>query len=110
MSGSESGVTGLTPKRLDPLETAMLAISDEGMEASVSFAEVGALSVGTSESFGVDAFRCSSATFHFRPGTHSSRRWPSTRRGIGAETTGRAIVWSAELEQTVHRGALGSFS
>jgi hypothetical protein len=79
MSGREGGVTGLTPKRLDPLETAVLAISDEGMEESVSGAKVGALLVGTSEAFGVDAFGRSSTAFHLPPGPYRKRRWSSTR-------------------------------
>ena len=63
--------------------------------------------VGTGEPFGAYAFGGSPSAFHFRPGTHRSRSWPSTRRGIGAETTGGAVVWAAGLEQTVERAALG---
>jgi hypothetical protein len=37
----------------------------------------------------------STAAFHLAKAAHSSRRWPFTRRGRGAETTGRAIVWRA---------------
>ena len=45
----------MTPKRLDPLETAMLAIADQGVDVSFRVPEVRALGVGTSEALGVDA-------------------------------------------------------
>jgi hypothetical protein len=69
MSGREGGVTGLTPKRLDPLEMAMLAVADQGMDVSFCVPEVRALRVRTSEPFGLYAFGSSPAAFHLTPGT-----------------------------------------
>src|SRR5215469_14575885 len=100
-SGTKCGVAGLTTKRLDPLDMAMLAIPDQGMDMSIGDPEVRALLVGAGEPLGVDAFGCSPSAFHLRPGRRSSRRWPSSRRGRGGETTGGAIVWGAGLQQIV---------
>src|SRR5215471_21722291 len=61
--GSERGATRLTPKGLDRLSTAMLAVPDQRVDASVCLAKVRALPVGTGEAFGVDAFGGSSAAF-----------------------------------------------
>jgi hypothetical protein len=97
-SGSEGGVAGLTTKRLDPLSLAMSAISDQGVDVSVCDPGVRALRVGTSEALGVDPLGGSPAAFHFAPGSHRRRQWPSTRRGSGGETTGGAIVWAAGLQ------------
>ena len=109
-SSTEGGVAGLAAKGLDPLDTAMLAISDQGVDVCIGDPEVRAEGVGTSEPLGVDAFGCSSSAFHLRPATHRQRRWPSSRRGSGGETTGGAIVWAAGLQQTVERAALGPSS
>ena len=108
--GSERGAAGLAAKRLDPLGMAMLAISNQRVDVSVGDPEVRALLVGTGEALGVHALGCSPPAFHLTPGTHRRRRWPSTRRGSGGETTGGAIVWGAWLEQTVERAALGPSS
>lgn len=107
-SGSERRVTGLTAKRLDALSLAMLAITHQRVDGSVSDAKIRALRVGAGVARGVYAFGCSSAVFQLRPGTH--RRWPATRRRSGAETTDGAIVWAAGLEQTMERAALGPCS
>jgi hypothetical protein len=48
--------------------------------------------------------------FTSHQGRDFRRRWPSTPRGSGAETTGGAIVWGAGLQQTVERAALGPSS
>src|SRR5712692_9501096 len=47
--GSESPVTSLAAKRLDPLSMAMGAIPDQGVDVSVSDPGVEALLVGTGE-------------------------------------------------------------
>ena len=107
---SERGVAGLTAKGLDALGLAMLAIPDQRVDVSIGDAEVRALLVGTGEACGVHAFGGSPAAFDLAPGAHRQRRWPSTRRGSGGETTGGAIVWGAGLEQTVERVALGPSS
>ncbi len=85
----------------------MLAISDERVDSSVSVPKVAALWVGTSEALGVYAFGSSSSAFDLTPGTHRQRRWLYSRRGRGGESTGRAIVWAARLEEAVERSALG---
>jgi len=72
--GSESRVTGLTAKRLDALSLAMLAITHQSVDGSVSDAKIRALRVGTGVARGVYAFGCSPPAFHLRPGTHRSRR------------------------------------
>jgi hypothetical protein len=77
-SSTERGVAGLTAKGLDALGTAMFAISDQGMNVSIGNPEVRAAVVGTSETLGVYAFGGSPPAFHLTPGTHRSRRWPST--------------------------------
>ncbi len=106
-SGSERGMAGLATERLDLLSTTVLAIADQSVDLSIGVAEVGALLIGTGEARGVHALGCSSAAFHLRPGAYRSRCWLSTRRGGGGETTGRAIVWAAGLQQTVERATLG---
>src|SRR5215472_2956631 len=85
----ERGAALLAAKRLDRLSLAMLAIPNQRVELIIGVAEVGALRVRTSEAHGGDALRSSSLTFHLTPGTYRRRRWPSTRRGRGGETTGR---------------------
>src|SRR5579864_6109387 len=59
----ERGTAGLTPKRLDPLETAMLAVADQSVDVSVSVPEVRALGVGTGVAVGVHALGRSPAAF-----------------------------------------------
>ncbi len=75
--GSERGAAGLTTKRLDALGTAMLAISDEGVDPIIGDAEVRALLVRTGEACGVHTLGDSPPAFHLWPGTHRSRRWSS---------------------------------
>src|SRR6266852_4385206 len=106
-SSTERGVAGLAAKGLDPLDTAMFAISHQSMDASISDAKVPALLVRTGEACGIYPLGSSPLAFHLTPGTHWRRRCPSTQRGRGAETTGRAIVWGAGFQQTVERAALG---
>ena len=90
-SGTEGGAASLTPKRLDWFGLATLAISDERMDLIISIAEVLTLLIGTGKALGIHALGGSPAAFHLAPGTHRSRRWPCTRRGSGAETTGGAV-------------------
>ncbi len=109
-SSTERGAASLTAKRLDALGPAMLAIANERMHVSIGDPAVSAPRVGTSETFGVYAFGGSSAAFHLAPRAHRPRRWASTRRGSGGESTGGTIVWAAGLEQTLEPGALGPSS
>jgi len=88
----------------------MRAISDQSVEVSISDPEVQTLVVGTGVALGVYALGGSTLAFHLRPGTHWQRRWLSTRRGSGGETTGRAISRRTRLEQTMERRALGPSS
>jgi hypothetical protein len=106
-SSTERGVAGLAAKGLDALGPAMLAIANERMSVSIGDPAVPALQASTSETFSVYAFGGSSAAFHLEPGAHRPRRWASTRRGSGGESTSRTIVWGAGLEQTVECAALG---
>ena len=69
----------LTAKGLDALGTAMLAISDEGMDVRISDPEVQTLLVGTSETLGVYAFGGSTPAFDLAPGTHWRGHWPFIR-------------------------------
>jgi hypothetical protein len=94
-SCTEGGAAGLTPKRLDALDTAMLAISDQGVDVSIADPGVRALGVGTGETLGVHLLGCSPSTFHLAPGPHKQRRWTSTRRGDAGEATSGAIKWGA---------------
>ena len=82
------------------LSTTMLAISHQCMDASISDAKVPALVVRTGEAIGIYPLWSSPPAFHLTPGTHWLRHCPSTQRGRGAETTGRAIVWGAGFQQT----------
>ena len=54
-TSTEGGAAGLTTERLDQLDMAMFAITDEGVDVRISVAEVPALRIRTSEPFGVDA-------------------------------------------------------
>ena len=105
VSSAERGAASLKTKRLDPLDTAMLAVADQGMEVSVSVAKVLTLRVRTSEARGIYVFRGSPPAFHLTPGAH--RPWLSSRRGRGGESTGGTIVGSAGLEQTGEPAVLG---
>ena len=109
-SRTEDGTAGLTPKGLNLLGTAMLAIADQRVFLCVSVAKVRALPVETGEALGGDALRSSPPAFHLAPGTNRSMRWPSSHRGNRAETTGGAIVWATGLEETVEHVALDPFS
>ena len=104
-SGGERGASGLTTKGLDVLDTAMRAISDQGMSVSSGDAEVRALLVCTGETLCVHPLGGSSPAFDLAPGPHRQRRWTRTRRCIGGVTAGGAIVWAAGFEQTVEPGA-----
>jgi hypothetical protein len=103
--GSERGAASLATKRLDLFSAAMFAIPNERMEGSVGVAEVHALRVGTSKPLGAYALGGSPSAFHLSPGTYRSKRRPCTQGGSGGETTDRAIVWGAWLEQTGERRA-----
>ena len=72
--GSERSEAGETSKRLDPLGTAMLAISDEGMDVSIGDPAVRALLIRTGVALGVHALGRSPAAFHLTPGTYRNRR------------------------------------
>ncbi len=80
-SSSESGVTGLTAKRLDPFSKTMLTIPNQGMNVSVCDAGVGALSVRTGEALCVYPLRCSRQLFT----SHQGR----TAGGAGSTTDER---------------------
>jgi hypothetical protein len=82
----------------------MRAISDEGMDVSIGDSIVGALRVGTGKALGIDSLGCSPAAFHLTPRSHKRRRRPNYRQVDARETTGRAVVWAAGLEETVERG------
>jgi hypothetical protein len=79
----------------------MFAIANEGVDPGISDPGVQALQVGTREALSVDALRCSPATFHLTPGSHRRRHWLSARQGRGGQTTGRAMVRGAGLEETL---------
>ena len=85
----------------------MLAISDQRMPVRVSVAEVRALGIGAGVTFRGYPLRGSPPAFHFRPGAYWCRSRLSTQRSKRGETTGRAIVWAAGLEQTGEPAALG---
>jgi hypothetical protein len=78
-SSTERGVAGLTPKRLDPLSRAMLAIPDESMDVSSGDLEVETLTVRTGEALRVSTFGSTPTAFHLAPGPHTQRRWTRTR-------------------------------
>ena len=103
---TERRTTSLTAKGLDPLDMAMLAISDQRVNLSISDAKVEARSVGTGEAFGVYPLGCSAAAFHLTPGADKRRRRSHTGPSSGGETTGGAIERAARVEQTVEPGAL----
>ena len=108
VSSTECGAASLTPERLDPLRSTMLAIANERMNVSVGDPEVRALLIGTGEALRVYAFGSSAPAFDLAPGAHR-RRAHNRRVGTG-EVTGEAIVWGAGFEQTLHRGARGPSS
>jgi hypothetical protein len=102
---TERRATSETSKGLDPLDMAMLAISDQRVNLSISDAKVEARSVGTGETLGVYLLGCSAAAFHLTPGADKRRRRSHTGPRSAGETAGRAVQWRAWLEQTVHPGA-----
>jgi hypothetical protein len=106
--GSEGGTASLAAEGLDLLSLTMLAIPNQRVHASVSVAKVAALPVRTGKPFGRYALGSSPPAFHLTPGAYRIWRWPSTQRGSGSQTTGRAVVWGTGLQQTVHRGAHSS--
>ncbi len=69
-SSTEGGAARLTPKGLNLLGTAMLAIADQRVLSSVSVAKVRALPVLTGVAFGRYPLGSSSAAFHLAPGSH----------------------------------------
>ena len=109
-SRAERGTAGLAAERLDAFSVPMLAIADEGVDLSIGIPEVLALLVGTGVPLGVDSLGCSPPAFDLAPGSHRSRCWPSSRRGMGGASAGGAIVWTAGLEQTMERAALSPAS
>jgi hypothetical protein len=100
----------LTAKCLDPLDMAMRAIANQGMDVSICDPRVRALVVGAGEALGVQPFRCASPAFDFMPGAHRQGRWPHTRRESGGQAAGWTIKWGAWLEQTLDRGVSGPCS
>src|SRR5690348_9882484 len=108
--GSEGGAASLTAKGLDMLGLAVLAITNQRMDLSISNAEVQALLVGTGVSLGADSLGGSPAAFDLAPGAYWCWRWPSSRYGSGGETAGGAIVWGSWMEVPLQRGALSSCS
>ena len=71
--GCERGLAGLTPKGLDPLGLAMLAIANQRMNARISDAKVEALLVRTSEALRIHPLGCSPTAFHLTPGANWRR-------------------------------------
>jgi hypothetical protein len=80
------------------------------VDVSIGDPEVRTLLVGTGEAGGGYPLGGSPPAFHLRPRTYGQRRWSSTQRGSGGETTSGAIVWGARLQQTVEHAALGPSS
>src|SRR5215472_8925171 len=101
------GVASLTAKGLDALSLPMLAIPDKGMDVSIDNPAVCALLIWTGVTLGVHVLGCSPPAFHLTPGAYKNRSWPSSRLGSEGESTSRAIVWAAGLQQTVQRAAPG---
>jgi hypothetical protein len=94
-SGTERGAASLAAKCLDALETAMLAISYQGVDMSIGDAEVRTLLVGTSEALRGYALGGSPSAFDLAPGAHGCRGLFHAWRGA---TTDGAIQWRAGLE------------
>jgi hypothetical protein len=88
----------------------MLAIANESVDLGIGDPAIGALLVGTGKTRGVHALGGSPAAFPLMPGAYMDRSWPSNRQRNRGEAAGRAIIWSAGLEKTVERAALGSSS
>src|SRR5215469_4373460 len=103
-SRTEGAVTGRTSESLDAFGLAMLAIANQRVDVSSGNAKVGTVSGGTGIALGLHSLGCSPAAFHFTPGTHRNRCWSGSRGGSGGQTTSRAIVWRAGLEQTLDHG------
>jgi hypothetical protein len=81
--GSERGVAGRASKGLDPLNMAMLAISEQSVDVSIGNPVAGALSVGTGVALGVHADGALPVGFSPRA------------RVAQVEVTGGAIEWGA---------------
>ena len=92
---SERGVASLTTKGLDVLGMAMLAIPDQGVDVSIGDPGVWALRLGQAKPSVFTRLGAPRRLLTSRQGRTGSRRWPSTRRGSGGETTGGAIVWAS---------------
>jgi hypothetical protein len=94
-SSAERYAASLAAKGLDPFDRPMHAIANQRMNVSVGDPEVRALLIETGEAFGGYPLGGSPTAFRLTPGAYVRSRWPCTRRGRGAETTGGAIVWAA---------------
>jgi hypothetical protein len=84
---------------------AVLAISDQRVDLSISDPVVWALLVRTGEALGIYAFGCSSAAFDLAPGAYRRRCISHKRRVDGGDTTGMAVKWGSWLEETLNCGA-----
>jgi hypothetical protein len=73
-SGTEGGMAGLTAKGLDPLGTAMLAISHQSMDLRIGDPVVLARFVWASKALGHHAFGRSAPTLDLSPWSDSPRR------------------------------------
>jgi hypothetical protein len=92
MPSSERRAAGLTAKGLDARSRAMLAITNQGVDMSVSDAGGEALAVRTGETFCVYPLRGSPPAFDLAPRAHRERRRFHNRREGGGEATDGAIV------------------
>ena len=104
--GSERGAASLTAKRLDVLSLAVLAITNQRMNLSISNAEVQALLVGTGVPIGVDSLGCSRAAFDLAKGgllvlalalqpTREWRRDDRRSNRLGFVASGDVAAWCA---------------
>ena len=109
-SSTECGGAGLTTERLDQLDMAVFAISDQRVDLSISDPVVWALLVRTGEALGIYAFGCSSAAFDLAPGAHRCRCKPHNRRVGAGEAAGGAVTWGAWLEETLNWRVYGPSS
>jgi hypothetical protein len=89
---TESGVTGLTTKRLDPLSMTMLAIPNQSMNVNLCDAGVETLVVRTGEALFAYPLRRSPVGFS------------SHARGVKAEALGRAPQPTKECRRGDRRG------
>ena len=67
-SSTEGSAAGLTAKRLDVLDTAMLAIANERMNVCIGDPKVQTRKVGTGVALGVHVLGGSPPAFHLAPG------------------------------------------